>query len=69
MNKSLQTLLEDESEWKLSMEQQMRQVQEAVSEILQKCKLPNLDSFTTGNYVTPSTEGQLQSELPQQGQL
>lgn len=46
VNKSLQTLLEDESEWKKDIEQKTSQLQSAISDILQRLSMPNLDTLT-----------------------
>lgn len=46
VNKSLQTLLEDESEWKKDIEQKTNQLQTAISDILQKLSMPNLETLT-----------------------
>ena len=46
VNKSLQTLLEDESEWKKDIEQKTTQLQSAISDILQRLSMPNLDTLT-----------------------
>lgn len=46
VNKSLQTLLEDESEWKTSIENKTNQLQSAVAEILRTMNMPHLDSLT-----------------------
>ncbi|KAF2430406.1 hypothetical protein EJ08DRAFT_649710 [Tothia fuscella] len=48
VNKSLQTLLEDESEWKSSMEHKTEQLQFAVSDILRQLNLPRLGDLTPG---------------------
>ena len=59
MNKSLQTLLEDESEWKVSMEQKTSQLQQAVSQILRHMNLPDLGT------LTPTSASPLQSAVEQ----
>lgn len=46
MNKSLQTLLEDESEWKTSIENKTNQLQSAVAEILRTMNMPHIDNLT-----------------------
>ncbi|KAE9993544.1 hypothetical protein EG327_004555 [Venturia inaequalis] len=46
VNKSLQTLLEDESEWKTSIENKTNQLQSAVAEILRTMNMPHIDNLT-----------------------
>lgn len=46
MNKSLQTLLEDESEWKQDIENKTSLLQTAVSDILRQLNLPSLNTLT-----------------------
>jgi hypothetical protein len=52
VNKSLQTLLEDESEWKTSIEQKTNQLQSAVAEILRNMNMPHLDNLTPKSQTT-----------------
>jgi hypothetical protein len=54
VNKSLQTLLEDESEWKVTMEQKTEQLQFAVSDILRQLNLPGLGHLTPRSRTTAS---------------
>jgi hypothetical protein len=54
VNKSLQTLLEDESEWKTSIEQKTNQLQNAVAEILRNMNLPSMDNLTPRSPTTDS---------------
>jgi hypothetical protein len=54
VNKSLQTLLEDESEWKVTIEQKTAQLQSAVSDILRQLNLPRLENLTPKSHTTGS---------------
>jgi hypothetical protein len=63
VNKSLQTLLEDESEWKKDIEQKTSQLQSAISDILQRLSMPNLDTLTPRSQsVGPNSPSGVASE-------
>ncbi|QDS70511.1 hypothetical protein FKW77_010232 [Venturia effusa] len=70
VNKSLQTLLEDESEWKTSIENKTNQLQSAVAEILRTMNMPNMESLTPksiaghGSPAGSSTEHHLSQSHP-----
>jgi len=57
VNKSLQTLLEDESEWKTTIEQKTNQLQTAVAEILRNLNLPSMNNLTPKSQAASSPAG------------
>lgn len=61
VNKSLQTLLEDENEWKSTVEGQLSQLRAAVSEVLRRSNLPEI-----GSYASPSAPGSSSGAPPVQ---
>jgi len=74
VNKSLQTLLEDENEWKVTIEGQMAQMHSAIVELLKVTNLPAIAAFdgrplsavsshSAGNQITPSLNAELRADL------
>ncbi|KAL1616958.1 hypothetical protein SLS56_011226 [Neofusicoccum ribis] len=64
INKSLQTLLDDENEWKRTMEVKYEQLHHAVSDLLQRNSMPALDSFH-GSLRSQSASPSMAKVLPQ----
>jgi hypothetical protein len=58
VNKSLQTLLDDESQWKTMMQQRADGLQSAVAALLEKLDMPNLDNFVPRSPAMGSNNGQ-----------
>ncbi|OJD29110.1 fungal specific transcription [Diplodia corticola] len=65
INKSLQTLLDDENEWKRSMEIKYEQLQHAVSDLLHRNNLPSLESLSSSQSRNDSASPALAKVTPQ----
>ncbi|KAK8166541.1 hypothetical protein IWX90DRAFT_216304 [Phyllosticta citrichinensis] len=66
INKSLQTLLDDENEWKRSMDIKYEQLQNAVSELLNQANLPALEAWSNHDTCSQSASPAMSKVLPQQ---
>ncbi|KAF2083188.1 hypothetical protein K490DRAFT_21827, partial [Saccharata proteae CBS 121410] len=64
INKSLQTLLDDENEWKNDMEAKYQQMQTAIQEILRQTNLPPLESFTPNGQRTRVSTPSMTKSVP-----